>query len=63
MVGANIEILGNAAVFINGKETLVGISSHRFDCVNILGMDYLMLRKELKYNLLGMDQQKVTLNF
>lgn len=63
LVGPNIEILGNTWVFINGKEILVSISSHRFDCVNILGMDFLMAAKELKYCLPGMDQQSVTINF
>lgn len=63
LVGPNIEILPNTPIFINGEKITVGISSHRFGCVNILGMDFIIAIKELKYCLPGMGQQSVTINF
>jgi hypothetical protein len=63
LTGPEIEITDNTAIFINGKETIVGISSHHFESVNIIGMDFLMATKELKYCFPKMGEQSVTFHF
>lgn len=40
-------------VDINGRNTLVGTSVNRFSTVNILGMDFIMARKKMSFDLPG----------
>jgi hypothetical protein len=62
-VGPEKEIMTNMSVIINGEKIVVGVSSHKIAFMNILGMDFMMKTKQLKYSLPGMFSQTVTLEF
>ena len=61
-MGPSIEAIETLPVFINGEKILVGTSSHHFDSVNILGMDFLMARRELRYYFPGMGKSHSVLS-
>jgi len=63
LIGPNIEATEAVPIYINGKKIIAGTSSDRFDCVNILGMDYIIDLKHLRYDLLGINKMNPIIEF